>query len=165
MKNIVSRAETSIIVELENCSRIIEPFIEPKSHLKLTLPDYKLCSSIGPPGDTTVLHNISRESHNIQEDNTSCNTISYVPKEQFAELEEPKIDNTKENKISDSDKKNVCPICRKGFTSKVWFAKHMVKEHNGKKYSCTKCDKSKVKYILLRVCTDETSTNNMCKFL
>lgn len=49
---------------------------------------------------------------------------------------------------STSDKKpgkkyNECPICLKRFGSKLWFSKHIAKEHGQKKYSCKYCPKSK----------------------
>lgn len=41
-------------------------------------------------------------------------------------------------------KKNVCPVCRKTFTSKTWFNKHMKKEHTDHKFVCAHCPKSKL---------------------
>ncbi|CAH2068139.1 unnamed protein product, partial [Iphiclides podalirius] len=140
LKNIVSRTETSIIVGLENCLRLTVPTLEPKSHLKLTLPDYKLCSSIGN-SEKTVLQN-NNEYHAIQINKVSNNNATDLPNEQSTQPKVVQSVNTREINNCDNNKKNICPVCRKGFMSKVWFTKHMDKEHSGQKYSCMQCDKT-----------------------
>ncbi|XP_045761550.1 zinc finger protein 84-like isoform X3 [Maniola jurtina] len=53
-----------------------------------------------------------------------------------------KGDESKRDSTIDDTNKSVCPVCRKGFTSKKWFSKHMEKEHSGHKYTCAHCPKS-----------------------
>ncbi|CAK1599278.1 unnamed protein product [Parnassius mnemosyne] len=146
LKNIVSRTETSIIVELENCARLIHTQSEPKSHLKLTLPDYKLCSSVQNTKELSLVENV-KENFNIHSDNDQYDdavtnvSLKELPCNNNEDM--GKNDDAKEKvKNCDGVKKNICPICRKGFMSKVWFAKHMAKEHSGQKYRCEHCAKT-----------------------
>lgn len=123
-------------MELENCIRPTEVQSAPKHHLKLTLPDYKLCSAIENFEEPILLNNVN-ESPNFTTDNIPVEPITDC-------LNNPlDTDTTKEIKdVQNFAKKNVCTICKKGFISKVWFAKHMEKEHSGQKYSCPHCSKS-----------------------
>lgn len=52
-----------------------------------------------------------------------------------------KVGESKRDSAIDETNKSVCPVCRKEFTSKKWFSKHMEKEHSGHKYTCTHCPK------------------------
>ncbi|CAG5034830.1 unnamed protein product [Parnassius apollo] len=134
LKNIVSRIETSVIVELENCARLMHIPSESKSHLKLTLPDYKLCSSVQNSKEQAIIENFKEkfdiQSDNVQYDNAiTDDSLKELPCNSNEDM--TKNDGAKE-KVENFGilKKNICPICRKGFMSKVWFAKHMEKEHS-----------------------------------
>ncbi|XP_068628998.1 zinc finger protein 696-like [Battus philenor] len=134
LKNMASRTETSIIVELENCTRLQETQ-SVKTHLKLTLPDYKLCSTFDKIEDQSLSNKI----------NNSVAIPNDIPVESVPDnIDLPATDDVVKNvnDSCDSNKKNICTICRKAFVSKVWFAKHMEKEHSGQKYSCTQCSKT-----------------------
>lgn len=52
-----------------------------------------------------------------------------------------KLGESKRDSAIDETNKSVCPVCRKEFTSKKWFSKHMEKEHSGQKYTCAHCPK------------------------
>lgn len=130
LKNIISRSDTSII---------IEPVTTKKGpEIKLTLPDYKICSVIEasrvyPTQKKIVEHDLAAiETDNVIEtfdDNVEpINEVKSIDRV----LKEPEI-------ASDS---KVCPVCGKSFTSKTWFAKHMQNEHT-RKYTCAHCPKSK----------------------
>ncbi|XP_072935378.1 uncharacterized protein [Epargyreus clarus] len=150
LRNIVSRSETKVIIEPESFKQIELPE-KPLSNLKLTLPDYKLCSTIiSNTEHKTVPNNISTKeiSNSIEEKNDQYeklvqDTITEELPPNVEELEpEPCTQKNVDIAVNISEKKNVCPVCRKSFTSKVWFAKHMENEHSGRKYSCAHCPKT-----------------------
>lgn len=130
LKNIISRSDTSIIIEPVTTKKCPE--------IKLTLPDYKICSVIEasrvyPTQKKIVEHDLAAiETDNVIEtfdDNVEpINEVKSIDRV----LKEPEI-------ASDS---KVCPVCGKSFTSKTWFAKHMQNEHT-RKYTCAHCPKSK----------------------
>ncbi|XP_014355333.2 zinc finger protein 771 [Papilio machaon] len=141
LKNIASRRETSIIVELENCNKLTEVPPTPKNHLKLTLPDYKLCSTIENFDEPILLNNTS-ESINFTNDNIPMDPITDIS---INNPIDTNVNSTKDIKQTENlavDNRNMCTICKKSFSSKVWFAKHMEKEHSGQKYSCPQCSKT-----------------------
>lgn len=129
LKNIISRSNISIIVEPETCLKTHNP------EIKLTLPDYKICSVI----EDTRLYEPAQNKL-VETDNLGIQTdifeenVEPINKEISIDriVNEPEI-------AKDS---NVCPVCRKSFTSKTWFTKHMQNEHT-RKYACAHCPKSK----------------------
>ena len=139
LKNIISRTNTSIIVEPETHSRHIE-------NLKLTLPDYKISVAVDNYDEHILFDNIelpaSDTSHVIPE--KPVEEIELIQNViEVEEREDINQESVKETVNVEETKKNVCPVCRKGFTSKTWFNKHMKKEHTDHKFTCAHCPKSK----------------------
>lgn len=142
LKNIISRTNTSIIVEPETHSRPID-------NLRLTLPDYKISVTVNNYDKHILFDNIdlpaSDTSHTIPE--KPCEEIEPIQniteEEKGEHINQESVEETVN--VEDS-KKNVCPVCRKAFTSKTWFNKHMKKEHTNHKFACTHCPKSKFYY-------------------
>ncbi|XP_053601991.1 zinc finger protein 771-like [Plodia interpunctella] len=149
LKNIISRALTSIIVEpTESHNKTIQ---NPVNNMKLTLPDYKISTSADdyyePILSEEICNERSADIHHIDIDINKENALIQTKNDiATEELNTMSIDagNGSENK------KNICPVCRKMFTSKTWFDKHMEKEHTGRKYSCPHCSKTFAKKSQLK---------------
>uniref|UniRef100_A0A2A4JB14 Protein krueppel n=1 Tax=Heliothis virescens TaxID=7102 RepID=A0A2A4JB14_HELVI len=142
LKNIISRTDTSIIVEPETISR-------PKDNLKLTLPDYKISVAVDNYDEQVLFDNIdlpASDNHVMSE-----KPLEDIDLIQNAEVEMIDTSNevAQEKVLVEETKKNVCPVCRKAFTSKTWFDKHMKKEHTDHKYACAHCPKTFSKASLL----------------
>ncbi|XP_022826149.1 zinc finger protein 664-like [Spodoptera litura] len=153
LKNIISRTNTSIIVEPETQSRHIDS-------LKLTLPDYKISTTIDSYDEHILFDNIelaASDSQIIPEKTLEeIESIQNIPEEvENAEKNNP--ESVKEKVNANETKKNICPICRKGFTSKTWFNKHMKKEHTENKFVCPQCPKTFSKASLL---SDHTASHS-----
>ncbi|KAJ8734452.1 hypothetical protein PYW08_013702 [Mythimna loreyi] len=151
LKNIISRTNTSIIIEPETHSRPID-------NLKLTLPDYKISVTVDNYDEHILFDNIdlpaSHTSHtNVEKPLEEIEVIQNVTEEERREdVQENDAKNqecVKETINVDDTKKNVCPVCRKAFTSKTWFNKHMKKEHTDHKFVCAHCPKTFSKASLL----------------
>ncbi|XP_013166537.1 PREDICTED: zinc finger protein 771-like [Papilio xuthus] len=140
LKNMVSRRERSIIVELENSTRPTTGPSTSKNHLNLTLPDYKLSSTIESSEEPLLINNtnesIDLTNDNIPPDPKTQNLINNPPE---SNVESKDI---KHDKNQAGDEKHMCTTCKKSFTSQVWLAKHMEKEHSGQEYHCTQCNKT-----------------------
>lgn len=139
LKNLASRSE-SVIVEPEIPRA---EFKEPK--LQLTLPDYKLSIGISDyvSKGTNVNENINKINLHIPsvrpKTEPILNTIEKI--DSTEKIVEKKIDASKN---VDESKKFMCTVCKRSFISKVWFTKHMQKEHSDKKFSCSHCPKCKL---------------------
>lgn len=95
--------------------------------IRLTLPDYKICSVI----ESSTLHKdkITQNLENITLDKCTNSIES-----------EEKVENSE----GDNDHNVIkCVHCCKRFKSKTWYQKHLKKDHAGKKYTCAHCSKSK----------------------
>ncbi|VVC87001.1 unnamed protein product, partial [Leptidea sinapis] len=157
LKNLILRSNASVIVQPENK---IESTHKVQS-VKLTLPDYKL--SIGTINFSTqdVI-----SGYGVQ----NTNNIVYSSGSTQANVEPTileKILNKSEEEAkvaTETNKKNMCQICQKSFISKVWFTKHMEKEHSGHKFICTVCCKSFKKQCQLKyhVITHSEERNFAC---
>ncbi|XP_041973808.1 zinc finger protein 771-like [Aricia agestis] len=138
LKNIASRSETSVIVERE----VSKTEYKDQNKLQLTLPDYKLSIGINEfKHDTCIQDYSTAHTQNIQQSNEpetvekiECIINTSVILDTGKKKKDPILEN--------ETKKNVCPLCKKAFTSKIWYNKHMDKEHAGNKYLCTQCPKS-----------------------
>ncbi|CAB3258935.1 unnamed protein product [Arctia plantaginis] len=128
LKNIISRTNTSVIVKQE-----------PKSiELRLKLPDYKVSATIDKE-QVIFDKDLKSEIDDIN--------VEIIKNEVNSSIEErDKQDKHKEGGTErvcvEEIKKHICPLCRKQFTSKSWFNKHIEKEHNGPKLVCKNCQKS-----------------------
>ncbi|XP_004928701.1 zinc finger protein 664 [Bombyx mori] len=126
LKNIISN--TNIVIT-------VQPDLKNTEGLesRLTLPECKISSTIENYSDIILnaldyVHLNESEPEKVPEQNVLNNHQERVCEEK------------KDIKVE--EKKNVCPVCHKGFTSKAWFNKHMVNEHNGQKYMCNECSKT-----------------------
>ncbi|XP_030031670.2 zinc finger protein 771 [Manduca sexta] len=127
LKNILSRTNT-VIVQPE--TKAIEN--------RLTLPDYKISSTIENYEET--IYNTTDYAPCI--DNQEYEKMEEVQELQIEEVIEKEVKIDKKEPKPVEEKKNICPVCRKGFVSKAWFNKHMEKEHAGNKYACVQCSKT-----------------------
>ncbi|XP_075990188.1 uncharacterized protein LOC142985829 [Anticarsia gemmatalis] len=127
LKNIISRTNTSIIVEPDTQKYIKN---------ELTLPEYKVSSMVIT--DDVFDNELSDKINDIQSSSIKEESIDV---EEGMREEYNKEGGLKEIKHVDV-KKLVCAVCRKEFTSKLWFNKHMEKEHNGPKFACKHCPKT-----------------------
>ncbi|CAG9783365.1 unnamed protein product [Diatraea saccharalis] len=137
LRNIISRTENSVIVEPENYNNRI-----------LADKNYADNINITPSSDA----NFNEQTL----DNVTSEMDRHIDTSEFPKtFEEANITNTecddtlkKSNRTvndinnTEGTKKNICPVCRKTFTSKTWFSKHMEKEHTGQKYTCNYCEKT-----------------------
>lgn len=126
LKNIISRTNTSIIVKPE--TKNIE--------LKLKLPDYKVSATIDNK-PVLIDGDLKKELDDIKVEIIK-NEVTYSITERDR-LD--KKEGRKERVNRDETKKHICPLCRKEFTSKLWFNKHLEKEHYGPKFVCKHCQK------------------------
>lgn len=102
---------------------------------------------------THISPNGLEKDNTVKVDEKKRDTTNKLKDENHVHVHAPKLeDNIKinEEKIThitvDETKKNVCPVCRKEFTSKKWYSKHVEKEHSGLKYTCSQC--SKCMYVM-----------------
>lgn len=138
LRNIVSRSNISIIVEIESHTKNLT-FSNDQTVINDQFNNSPYCNEILSDNVHEMITNecetqeISFAKNNINTDNKIDKTVIYKNK------------NTNETKNVDVenniDKNNVCPLCRKSFATKAWFTKHMQKEHL--EYACTHCSKSK----------------------
>lgn len=109
--------------------------------MKLTLPDYKLSTTADNLEGQTLFDDVDQQCAenelNAEDPNDSLLKVDATDCGDKAENTVIVLEGEGDNQ------KNVCPVCRKSFTSKTWFDKHMEKEHTGHKYSCLHCPKSK----------------------
>ncbi|XP_059051391.1 zinc finger protein 615-like isoform X2 [Achroia grisella] len=165
LKNVVSRP-TSVIVKPESHNKnIVNTTTDNTGELELS--DYKL-NTIDNFDEQAFFDNIDNQEENFsncnktEENDTNIKTIdneNSINVKEIENVEEAKrkevvedtnvntIENEKSMNVKEMEnvgetKKNVCPVCRKEFMSKVWFAKHMENEHTGNKYACTQCPKT-----------------------
>lgn len=137
LKNIISRTNTSIIVETETNSRRTD-------NLNLTLPDYKICVAVDNYDEQVIFDSIDLPASDTGQINAE-KSLEVECIQNVTEVEEGEDishESVKETVTVEETKKNVCPVCRKAFTSKTWFNKHMKKEHTEHKYACAHCPKS-----------------------
>lgn len=131
LKNIISRSDTSIIIEPDKSVKPRNP------EIKLTLPDYKICSVIE---DSRIYNPVMKLVETNSAEKETDNVLENFEENEPVTEKEDGEQIVKESEIPKNS--NVCPVCRKRFTSKTWFAKHMQKEHV-KQYACPHCPKSK----------------------
>ncbi|XP_023945805.2 zinc finger protein 813 isoform X3 [Bicyclus anynana] len=95
------------------------------------------------------IHNELERNSNLKLD-TTISSVKIEPKrDDNITVGVPERVATRKNNVCKTDvtvldeaKKLACPVCRKQFTSKKWYSKHMDKEHSGHKYNCEHCPKS-----------------------
>lgn len=109
------------------------------TEIKLTLPDYKVSATID--NDEHFIF----DNNDLPTDNAlTTDNVDTIKEEEGEKKQQHCIENgVKETATVGDTKKHICPLCRKEFTSKLWFNKHMEKEHNGPKFECDYCQKSK----------------------
>ncbi|KAF9412686.1 hypothetical protein HW555_008894 [Spodoptera exigua] len=158
LKNIISRTNTSIIVEPETQSRHIE-------NLKLTLPDYKISATIDNYDEHILFDGIDlpvSESQIIPEktleeiepvQNSSEGSEECVKEK--VNVEETKKTFSKASLLSDhaathsDERKFACSTCGKRFKRRKQLACHARAHADVRPYACDKCSmRFKIKSIL-----------------
>lgn len=131
-----------------------ESAIQTKDVQIVPIKPVEVCLNTEKCNTTHISPNRMLEKDNtVKVDETKRDSTNKLKDKNHAQVHAPKLeDNLKinEEKIThitvDETKKNVCPVCRKEFTSKKWYSKHVEKEHSGLKYTCSQC--SKCMYVM-----------------
>ncbi|GBP17349.1 Zinc finger protein 566 [Eumeta japonica] len=142
LKNLVFRSESSVIVEMDSLSRTStiqyqgiesnEISYDNQSDNTMYLQNEELLSNLN-----NVLEKQSESAKfgeplpNLTSENNTRSEVNIITKN--VNLNESSSKCVDQNKVvlksSDELKLNTCPICRKEFSSKTWFAKHVENEH------------------------------------
>ncbi|KAM3957039.1 uncharacterized protein ACR2FA_008972 [Aphomia sociella] len=143
LKNVVSRA-TSVIVEPDSHTRN-SLSNDIANNIKFTPSNCNVGGTIDNFDEPVFFDDIENDCQN---NFGSCNMTDEKVEQKLSDSNNvEKQDSNKDVSVKETEnvgenKKNICPVCRKCFTSKAWFAKHMEKEHTGNKYACTQCTKT-----------------------
>lgn len=171
LKNIISRTNKSIIVEPEINKNLDIQLNSPDSDV-MTIKDEKEINDTSIVDDISQMKSDFKEmvtvdkKHKFQKSNlmeitdiekikarsivedflAPINDISLIETGKQISIENDtehlQDNNTKEVDNIEEIKKHVCAICRKQFSSKLWFNRHMKNEHKGQKFICEHCQKS-----------------------
>ncbi|KOB65144.1 Uncharacterized protein OBRU01_23680 [Operophtera brumata] len=129
LKNIVSRSDTSIIVEPDTCLKTHNP------EIKLTLPDYKICSVV----EDTRPYELGQKKL-VETVDLPVETGNFEDNVEPINEKEIGIDRSV-NKPEIAIDSNVCPVCRKSFSRPSQLTSHSVSHSEERKFACSACGK------------------------